>query len=107
MLKLRRRLVTGIRSKEKILREMFTTKVSRFSLERSSLSSNRIALLLMNLLTLVIILFHLSSLFQLGLLEVFTGSKREIQENQRLRLDTPSWLKSTTTMELLSDTRIS
>jgi len=56
---------------------------SKFNLEKSSLNSNRIALNSMSLLTQEITLFHLSSFFLIGLLEVATGRKKMTQESQK------------------------
>jgi hypothetical protein len=79
---------------------------SNSNLEKSSLSLSKIALLSMSLLTLETTQFHLNSFYQIGPQEVAIGKKRMTAENQKLRLDTPSWLKSIIMIELSLDTRI-
>merc|ERR1712166_170019 len=83
ILKLRRRLVTGIGLLDAMTSEMNTQNKSKFNLVKSSLNSDRIASLLMSLLTQEIIPFHLSSFFQHGLQEVATGRKSRIPESQK------------------------
>jgi hypothetical protein len=79
---------------------------SNSNLEKSSLSLSKIALLSMSLLILETTQFHLSSFYQIGHQEVAIGKKRMTAENQKLRLDTPSWLKFIIMIELSLDTRI-